>query len=156
MITKIEDIPHLPMLNLFKYLGPVSSVLLLSTSRAFRDGHQWDILCAQLRLNDIDSINNLSSRSKVILSLVDLNIICVHCGSLLDSIFGFFLYSNNKCFDCKRNKTLHNFYDKDLHIPATDDQDDHRHYIETFNIDWVDKPISGNYIMTAYGCTLGT
>ena len=154
MSTKIEVLPSLPMAITFKYLGPISSISLLSTSRTFLNSPLWETLSSTLSLNGIDQIKSLPFRSQVIFSVIDLKVICLNCGSLLDSIFGFFLYSNT-CFDCKRNKTLHNFYDKTLHVPETDDEDEHRHYVEDFNIEWIDMPISGNYIMTAYGCTLG-
>lgn len=139
---------------MLKYLDPKSAIVFLSTEKQYYDNQLlWHLLCDQLNITNSNTFSLIeSSREKVVTATKKLNFICMECGSHLDSIFGFFLFSKRKCFDCKRNKLAHSeSYDPSFTL-VSDETD---HYVENFGIQFKNVPISGELVLNAYGCSLG-
>ena len=95
------------------FLDLNSCVKLLSVSNHMINNEFFgDIVGFQFNLLNIESQEKFTARSKV-LTAGKIDFCCELCGSALDSIFGFFLYSS-RCFNCEKNLLVHQRYSSKL------------------------------------------
>ena len=150
LLKILELIPS----EIIKFLDPISLLCILAINKHTYEESAFlhRVVASQLYLNDEDVSDllvarkpNLGERIRYVVQYLDfmvreiiclltngsfINLAymsktqCLECGTKLDTIFGFFVYKRNKCFDCKKNKVAHYKFDASLSIES----DENHHY----------------------------
>ena len=154
-----EFLPLLQLLELIpseilKFIDPFDICALLNLNK-------WTKSCALLHQIISDQLASpYTPKSdnfveEVNHSVKNLKLHCVKCGTILDSVYGCFLYSN-KCFSCPKNQFIHGRIDLPDAGDLSFETNSSGHYIEDFGgIDFIEVAISGDQKINPFGLTLG-
>ena len=154
MIPPFLQILELMPSEILKFLGPFDICALLSVNK-------WTSSCTlfhQLISDQLSSPYTPESDTfveDIKHSIKNLNFHCTHCGTVLDSVYGCFLYSD-KCFSCPKNQFIHGRASSIEGENLSFETDSSGYYLEDFGgIEFNEVAVSGDDIISPFGLSLG-
>ena len=121
LLNGLELIPS----EIIKFLDPLSILSLLAINKHTYEDNEFfhRVVASHLSLLNVLTEEKPNVRERIRYAIQDLGIICLKCGSILDTVYGFFLYKRQECFDCSKNRLAHIKFDPSLTFEC--DERDH-------------------------------